>query len=479
MSEQTYTIQQFRDMVALADDLGITRKHDPASTTLQGQAYHGPLQGNTSQFGLFARPGVRPEMFQTLAFPRSFLGAVGINQSRFFEENLAILTGQLADSGTNATGFCGDPPGTAQLKTCEQQYKFGKYYIKTDLNAIPETGLFRNRADVPRNILNMSPHENPLIPEIMFDLQDSDSQLRHELFRIGSSTSRSMERVAITGDNTQASASTEHGWISEFDGLDTQIKTGYADRSTGTLCPAADSAVITFGVDVGATISGGDGRNIVTTIADLYWGLQQRAMSFGMDGTQWVWVMRPDTFRAIVEAYACQYQTYRCDSNAGGRTFTLNEASGETNRLRLEMMNGQYLLIDGTQVPVVFSEGIPRENVANATFFSDIYCVPMNWQGLPLIRMEYFPMNNPNALEYASFADADAIRYLNNGMYIVGTRDTPFCREYHFGAKFRLILDTPFLAGRIDDINYTFRAPIRDAYPGGSFYADGGDTYTT
>ena len=96
---------------------------------------------------------------------------------------------------------------------------------------------------------------------------------------------------------------------------------------------------------------------------------------------------------------------------------------------------------------------------------------------MPLTRLEYFPMDNSDTREFASFV-GDDITVLNNGLFIAGYRSTGLCKEYHFAAKMRLILETPFLAGRVDDIRYTFRAPIRNADPADTyFYADGGRTF--
>lgn len=455
-----------------------TQKNTPASTTLTAPALHGPFQGNAAQYGIFAGPGVRPEMFTTLVRPRSFARALGAPQrSRFTEEKLEVMTGVTASDCTNATGFCGDPPTVGQGKVCEQIYKFGEWYVKTNLNAVPQVGQFRNRADVPRDILNRPPSENPLIPDVMFAMNNTDDQLAYELWLIGVDHERQMEKVLVNGDITQGSADTECGYIKEFNGLDGQIKTGYVDASTQFACPAMDSAIITFNADVGGTIGGGDGRNIVQAGTDMYFGLRSRASKMGMDEVQWGILMREEHFRSLVENWACTYATYRCNTNAGGQTFTLNEDTARTNELRLQMMNGQYLLHDNIPVPVIFSEGITREGLGYQQFKSDMYYVPFTWRGTQLTRLEFFPMDNPNAARIGNF-DGFGVDYLNNGMYVVGNRNTGLCVEYHVASKMRLILETPWLAGRIDDVQYTFQAPIRQSDPADThYYADGGTTY--
>lgn len=457
-------------------EMGVAQKHDPASLTLAAPAVHGPFQGNASQFGIFADPTVRPQRWSTLARPpRGVYGLSTLRRSIYVKERLELMSGVTAAAGTNATGWCGNPPTVGQGKVCAQDYEWGELFLKTNLNAIPLLGQER-RGEVPAEIYNASPiARNPLIPEVMYDA-NLNSQLAYELYLMGVHTERLLDKVAVTGDNSKASNATEVGFISEPDGLDLQIKTGHADARTGLLCAAADSVVLSFNADVAGTIGGGDGRNIVQAVSDTYWGVRQRADAFGMPEATFALVTRRESWRALVETWVCQYYTYRCSGGTAGQPNTTDTQS--MNALRLEMMQGQYLLVDNIQLPVVFSEGIVRDGIGANHFKSDMYIVPLEWMGIPLLTTEYFPMDNPGAVEYASFVNADAYRTLNNGLWAVASRDAGFCKEYLFGAKFRLILETPWLAARVDDVSYTFRAPIRNSDPADSwFYANGGATF--
>jgi hypothetical protein len=468
MAEKQYTVEELRELGVIGE------KNTPASTTLTAPTLHGPFPGNAAQYGLFSQPGVRPDRFSTLVRPDDgLMTIITLNRSEYTDEILEVMTGVTADSGTNATGFCGDPPTVGQGKVCEQIYKFSSYLIKTDLNAVPLIGQLRNRADVPANILNGGTEANPLIPDILFQMRDTRSQLAYEFWRIGVSFQRTLTRVLITGDITVASANSEHGWIVEFNGLDLQIKTGYTDAVTGLACAAMDSIVETFGADVASTMA--DGRNIVQVFSDIYFALKDRARKMQMDGTQWAIVMRAEAFRSITEAYACSYATYRC---SGAQYDEISRDPNIINDLRLEMQRGKYLLIDGEAVPVVFSEGIVDGTPASNTHESDVYFVPYNWMGTGLLRLEYYPMDNQYAQEYANFAGQDIVT-MNNGMWIVGAEETALCKEYHFANRMRLILETPFLAARLDNVQYTYSAQIRNAYAGASFYANGGTTYRT
>lgn len=473
----TLTMEEIRSIALVMKEMDETQKHDPASATLTAPALHGPFQGNESQWGLFADPTVRPQRWSTLARPpRGVYGLSRLVRSEFVKERLELMSGVTAAAGTNATNWCGNPPTVGQGKVCTQDYEWGELFLKTNLNALPLIGQQR-RGEVPGQILNAAPeNRNPLIPSLMYELIDTRSQLAYELYLVGVHLERLLDTVGIQGDSTLAYTDTEVGFMSEPDGLDRQIKTGHTDAKTGIACPAADSAIISFNADVASTIGGGDGRNIVQAGSDLVWALRDRAVTFGMDDAQFAIVVRKENWRALVDVWACNYMTYRCANSTAGLPL-LNDAR-DTNALRLEMMRGNYLLVDGEPVPVVFSEGIVREGLGANQFKSDLYVVPVEWQGISLLNTQYFPMDNPFLQEYASFVDADSISTTNNGMYLMGRRDTGFCKEYLFGAKFRLILETPWLAGRIDDIAYTFRAPIRNAQPGDSwFYQNGGATY--
>lgn len=475
MSIQNLSPDDIRNIALVMKEMGFAQKHDPASLTLAAPALHGPFQGNANQFGLFADPYARPTRWSALARPpRGIYELATLRKSEFVKERIDLMSGVTAATGTNATGWCGNPPTVGQGKVAAQDYNWGEYYIKTNLNALPLIGQIR-RGEVPGQILNAPvENRNPLIPSMMYVLDNPRSQLAYELYLIGVHLERTLDSVGITGDNTQASNATEVGWISEFTGLDAQIKTGYTDARTGIAVPAADSAVVAFNANIGSTMS--DGRNLVQALSDLVWGLIDRARTFGMDETQFAIVMRKEAFRGVVENWACNYATYRCVSTNAGQPYTNDVTT--TNGLRLEMMQGQYLLVDGNRIPVVFSEGIPQTSQGNGLFTSDIYVVPYTWQGIPLLSLEYFDLGNPYLQDYVGFVDPESHKTLNDGMWLTTSRHNGMCEEFHFAARFRLILETPMLAGRLDDAQYSFRAPIRNSNPSDTFFnMNGGVTY--
>lgn len=455
-------------------------KDNPNSSTLTGQALNGPYQGNANQWGLFSQPGVRPERFSVLPRPLSMLRLLieqgSLRRSEYVNELLEIMTGQTDGVGSNATGFCGTPPTPGALQTMLRIFKFGQWYEKSQLNAVPLIGRLVNRADVPGRILNGGPEANPLIPDVMYQLTDTRSQLQTELFQIGVDLERTLEQVTVVGNNSLSSSNTHRGWISEFSGIDAQIKTGYTDAISGIAANAADSISENWqNQTVGGTQTS-SGRNIVQLISDIYYGLIQRAAQVGMDGFEMAIVMRPEFFRALTDVYACSYATARCTNGAAGTPQIIDQTV--INNLRLEMLDGQYLLIEGVKVPVVFTQGIPLTQLGANLYSNTFYFVPVSWAGRPLVSIEYFPMDNEYASEYRNFVTANRFRVLNNGLYLVGEAQTPMCLEYHFVSSMRLILETPFLAARVDNIQFTYLVNSYSPYPSETFlYKDGGTSY--
>lgn len=455
--------------------LNIGQKNDPSSATPNAQYLHGQFPGNPAQWGLFSDPGVRPERFSARPNPRSMMKLLRPMKSDFINEKIEIVTGQTAGSTSNASGWCADGALPGVLKTCQQIYTYGNYKARTSLAPIQTIGQLRSRADIPGTILNTPPLENPLMPELLYRLTDDRSQEQLAWYTLGNQFQISTEKETfqgVVGTDTGIS-----GWWKDFQSISAQVKTGYVDAVTGVACPAADSQVVAWNADIGATVNG---RNIVQAATDVYYAAQDTADIVGLSGTQWAWVMRKEQFRALTEVWSCQYATYRCQTGTAGQPFVSQVV--DTNQLRLEMMQGQYLLIDGIPVPVVFSDGIVISQLSglpSRVLRSDMFLLPISWNGRPLLNLEYFNMGNQYAREYANLVYNDAL-FLNNGMYVVTKNSRNGCIEFEINAMMRIILETPFLAARIDGVSFTYQALTRQADPGVSFlYVDGGVSYRT
>lgn len=462
-------------VLSKAGVLNIGQKNDPSSATATASSVlHGQSFTNPAQLGLFSRPGVRPERFSALMRPHSMARMLRPEKSEYINEIIEILTGQTVGSGSNATDWCAPGPLAGVLKTCQQIYQFGNFKMNTRVVPLQEVGQRVNRADLDAMILNNPPEENPLIPDMAYRFPNGQQdQLALEFFNLGIEIERQLEREMWQG--VAGSDSGIRGWWKDMNSLSSLVKTGYADV-TGVPCPAADSTVVAWNADVGATAA--DGRNIVSVFADVWYAMNDIADRVGMSGVQFGWFMRKEQFHVLTQVWSCQYLTNRCQSTNAGQPIVVT--GSEQTTLRTAMQNGRYLLIDGMEVPVYFTDGIPLESLGANIRRADAFLLPISWNGRQLIKLEYHDMGNEAARILANTVYTSAL-FINNGMYLLTKNEKEGCVEFSLSAKMRMFLEAPFLSARIDDISFTYLAPTRSADPAVTFngFANGGVTYNS
>jgi hypothetical protein len=353
---------------------------------------------------------------------------------------------------------------------------FGIIHMSSKIFDVTQAGMRRNRADVDRQFYNSAQIQNNWLPEVPgIDGQGTiSSVLRAEMLAVGVELERNVSQVHFVG-SAGTESNTYRGVARQWNGLDNLIKTGYTDSITGLAAQAADSTVVSFNAEA----DGGTdafSRTLVGTVIDTYYAQQDYLRRLGITA-EIALVMRPDMFRAIAAVWSCSYSTTRCTSSAAGQPLLRDAVS-----IRAEyeqMLAGQYLPMEGTNVPVLLDDSIVREGVGQGHFKSDIYGIALRGNGVPVLYGEYFDMNNPEATEIANFmgmTDA-ATTTINNGLYRVFKRVTGGCVEFDFFARPRLVTTAPFMHFRIDDIRYKAAYNQHDARPGESFYFNGGVSY--
>lgn len=337
IGNKEYTAEEIEGLKAI-----IGAKNDPAGAIATSHPLYGPYQDGTNRYGVFSYPGVRPEMYSAFQRPFTFLDLVGVRPSRYANEKIQIMTGATDGAGANAQDFCATPPTPGTFKRCTQNYVWGKWSMKTELNNLAEAGEYADYADMEKRLMNLAVSPNPFVPDIMnrIDISRRDGLLlANELWQIGNNLGQTVERVAVRGNIATAPASTRRGWIREFNGLEQQIVAGKTDLDSGVACPGADSTVVTWGTGIEATVGG---LTFVQRVIEEVYAKRTFADQIGMSGVQWAFVGSQKLFRALTGVWACQYNTSHCQGTATAPNF---QNAPEVNALRLAMLNGQYPLI--------------------------------------------------------------------------------------------------------------------------------------
>jgi len=470
-----YTLDEVQTLEK-AGVLNVGAKHDTSSATPSAQALNGPFPGNSSQFGVFSGAGVRPGSFSTLARVDSMLRYIPFFRSVNYNELIEIMTGVTEGAGTNATGACATAPKAGDFKVMRQSSTFGIIHEGTKVDDITQAGMRRDYADIDRELYNISVADNPLLPQVpgIDGTNIASSRLRASMFTLGVDIERNASRVFWSG-TAGTEDNTYRGVARQWAGVESLVKTGYADSVTNLVAPAADSMVKSYNALITGTDSAS--RNFVAGLTDLVYSMIARAEALQMPGVQWALVMRRDLFREAAKQIAADLPTY---TSAGTTSSPMMLDAQAVQMSFVDMFNNQYLLIDGQQIRVIVDNSIPREVTANNTYKSDIFMLPLSGLGRPLLYAQYFDMGNPVAEELTNaFGIEGESRVINNGLYRVFKRVTKGCIEFDVFARLRVILEAPFLAGRLDDVWYTSYIQDRQPIPGFSYYANGGLTYRT
>ena len=177
------------------------------------------------------------------------------------------------------------------------------------------------------------------------------------------------------------------------------------------------------------------------------------------------------------------YLTYRCgfgDMDAA----RLIVDGAEQVRMRDEMRNGSYLLLDGIRVEVVEDDGIPyttstTENPAgpgiiqSGAFASDIYLIPMSILGSRAVTyLEHFNYNNPSI--NSALAGLEPGAYTVQGPWITTTSRKLWCFSWQTNFEPRLIMRTPWLAGRLMNVVGSPLQMTRSPFPDDPYYISPG-----
>lgn len=463
---ETREIQKMAAVMRTA--LGIGSKHDPTGS---------PIANYYGNGGAFSYPFANPNVYSVIPQPMSLWSSFPMRQSRTQNDVREYLTANAAASGANPADVCGVPPTPGALSVCRVWTPFGQYFAGSNVVDVTKVGMYDTYATEPRQIQNFVDAGGWFVPQpLATPGANLASEEAIQMFTLATMLARQGATVEIDGDPSLAYTSTELGWIAEPRGLSRIIQDGYEDVS-GTACPALDSLVLDWSAAVDAETSANYAGNLPSAIHDMYFMLQSLARQFGMPDTRWAIAMPEQLFGRLTFVWACTYALARCGDGDAGAPISREMATIEARYN--EMRRGQYLLIAGVPVEVRFTTGYEVDTSASPQVGS-IFFIPLRGGGRDLTFLEYFPLDNPDARAFNQFGNTTGRFYSNNGLFAFAVRSNGFCDQWLVTYRPRLIIETPFLAGRIDNISFAGFTGFRSPFPGNSSYVGGGVTgYTS
>lgn len=436
--------------------------------TTAGAQLHGPG-------GLLATPGLNKQIVNATIMPRGLAGRLPVRPSIDTNEIFMILTGLTASTGNEPTAACASWPTVGQFKGCRQQHPFGQQGRESQVLNVKYAGQIINRGEFTDNVLFGSPtmDANALAAPIDWN-KALQTEYEKKLGELYMGYFRDYARYTYTG-NPQTTAGSV-GFM-QYRGLDLLVATGKRDASTGVLCPAADSIVINFnGLNANAA-NGANGGTVYSIFANAVTNLERLAEQLGFE-VKWALTMRYGAFWALTNIWPCVYATSGCAVNTVIRTQSMEEAT----KMRDDMRQGKYLLIEGKRYEVIVDDTLVEDAAAGGvvgTYESDVYFVPLTANGEPVTFWEYFPFNQQAIQAAQVMAPQGYFNVLQNGRFLqVRQSPTHTCVAVEIIERPRLILMMPFLAAKFQNLRYTISIHERDAFADETYFVNGGGVNT-
>lgn len=436
-----------------------------------GPYLHGPG-------GIFGVRGLSRDVVSTFTQITGSLGELlPIKSSNETNPLAAYITGFLRSDTQEKNGICDDPEEAGQMKTCIQTTVFGRKEFKSRELEVNAIGRVVNRGE----FTDLRVVNGPLVNQ-MGGLMQNFYGISNQNAILGGQeiVSRMMEMAVAfqrwycpqvySGNPANSKAG---GGYKEFMGLDLLIGTNKVDALSGTACPSLYSDIKSFGY---RQISSTTDPDIHRTLSTMMYILETRAKQNNLSPVDFRIVMRSQLFFELTRVWPLQYNT----SDSGLTSAGLDLVYLENVKMRDDMRNNNYLIINSKRYGVILDDCIPEENKAdNAAipiggFASDIYIVPFTARGgtLQTLYWEYYSYTE-NVLP--QLTGLPQWFWSDGGMFL-WTMGSPklWCMDVSAKTEPRLRLLTPQLAGRLTDVAYVPLQHINDVLPSQDYYVNGG-----
>ncbi len=421
---------------------------------------------------LFGSAVIERDVITAHIRPQGLGSAVPALPSVIEDPRFASITGYTATNGSEAAYPCSEAPA-GYVKSCQLTAAFGRIMRDTQTIEIDKVVRRSTRGDFTDLILRGQVLGMPLFQPggLGSNINDILNVVtKSEMVIAGVNMERKLSE--LTWQGTPANNNVGGGYR-EFPGLDSQIATGQLDAESGTACPALDSDIKDFGYsDVCGTA-----KDIVEYLGMLEYYLRYNATQMGLMPATWAIVMRPNLWFELSACWPCSYLSNRCRGATGAVVAVMNDQTNTA--MRDAMRNEAYIDINGNRYPVIVDTGIfESNNINNANlnagqYASSIYMVPLSITGgFPVTYWEFmdYRMAQPDIALLQGLQQF----WTDDGRFLWAFEEENYCYKLKLKVEPRIVLRTPQLAGKIQNVKYEPLQHLREPNPDSPYFYDGG-----
>jgi hypothetical protein len=461
------------DVIATAaKEFNYQEKHDAPGSPSTAGFLHGPG-------GLLSYPGLDPMVFHTIMGQRQGLMAqLPTRATRFGSPVFEVLTGIGAGSGSEKEDVCDNAPIGGVLAGCKFTAPFGRYERATREVEINRLGLLNDRAEpMDLRLIGSANFESAYINASGPPADVLTNEFNRLFWERAVEYERLLNRQTWNGNPANNAAG---GGYKEFAGIDLMLgsSAGWIDAETGSACPSTAPDLKNF--QCARVDQNGD--ELVNTLSYMYRYVRSQADATGVSPVRWAFVMREDLFWEVTKVWPCSYLSYACQNPDLSGNFTVNIDSGDTIQMRDDMRANKFLLIDGVRIDVILDDAIAFDTDTTSSqvdagcFCSDIYLLPFSVSGgISVLYLEH--------LDYRAAGVANAVndqlglyRVTNGGAFVETVRQTNWCVQWQAKIEPRIVLRTPWLAGRLQNVGWCPLQTPPQSFPDDPYFVDGGET---
>lgn len=437
------------------------------ANTMTAQKLHG-LAGTFSTFGLDR------DVISTHVRPHGIADVLPMFPTIDEDPRYGALTGVSDDIGSEPANPCSNAP-TGYIKACNLTAQFGRVHRDTETIEPDQIGLRINRGDFTDLMLHgfRLGMEGPgMYPQGLNPAEILNVVTMSQMVSVG----ERLYRLLMT-HNWQGSPANNNagGGYKEYPGLENQVATAQVDADTGTACPSLDSDVKNFNY---ASVGSGSGNTIVTYLSMLAYFLETLAEDTGVAPVKFVLAMRPQLFWELTAVWPIIYNTDKVAAATGNSRLVVD--GGDMVAQRDAMRNGKYLIVNGKQYPVVTDPGITEAtnitdaNVPAGSYASSIFMLPLTISGnFPVLYRQHKDYRQMWAEDIPLLRNMQRF-WTDDGVFSWAFDDNKWCFTLSGKTEQRIVLRTPQLAGRIDNVLYSPLQHLREFDPSNPYWVNGG-----
>lgn len=450
----------------------------PASCTVRPEEFivmkHNNMPGlvNDAQLlyvegGLFSDCCLeRPVMNLTLNPQRSLANMIPVVRRNTQVTKYAYLTDIADPNGALPEFPCDDPPQVGDIDACFMETRKGRISLMTktlEMDAIIDRYCQGMTTD-----LYLVGDVRGVSAGIASGMQGNlalmaDMAVRRQFQLVARGLQRKLLQMFWTGDPTNAAVNTTGGGERQFWGLEHLIAEDYDAKPfvDGNGCEKLNSDIKDFeGTCVGAA-NPTTGVGLYEYMQELEDTLYNRASLYGYSSVEWVWVMHPTIWSAIVKYLPCEMLSGSCHAplaGAGvldGSPVSIDVSGMGIATLRQNLQSSMRLDVNGRTYRVILDDSIPLTRQAGppAQHTGDIYFIPLTVEGQNVL---FWDTKDYRALSQALAPVPGGLGgmhgWSDGGMFLSTVSHRNYCFSVTTKIEPGLVFTAPHLAGRIQNV---------------------------